>query len=216
MTAQRHDTRNLARSWASGTGTGAVWSVTTTFETEPIEGTLAVPFGPVRVRAVTLTFGDLKASRRLRVGVDDRGQIVSVKLSDPEGITAKTLQHFPWARWLTMADQAIRSYGSPGGGLDGLRILAALDYDADLERALDGGRLRDPTRNPKRPGRRGLPASHYQGVAKEYMALRELGSLSPTRTLADRRKVSRNTAAGWVRAAHERGFLPPARGNRPG
>jgi hypothetical protein len=148
--------------------------------------------------------------------VNNRGQVVSVQLADPRGITPATLQRFPWARWLTMADQAIRSYGSPGGGLDGLRILAALDYDTNLERALDGDRLREPTRNPKRPGRRGLPGTHYGGVAKEYMALRERGSLSPTADLAKSRGVSRNTAAGWVRVARERGFLPKARGNRPG
>ena len=117
------------------------------------------------------------------------------------------------SRWLT---RRYGSYGGPGGGLDGLRILAALEYDTNLERALDADRFRKPTLNPRRPGRRGLPDTHYAGVAKEYMALREQGSLSPTADLAKSRNVSRNTAAGWVRVARERGFLPKARGNRPG
>ena len=125
-----------------------------------------------------------------------------------------------------MADGALRSFAKPpkAGELslsfadpfDGLRLFAALEHDAKLEKALDGRRVRPQRRCNKRPGRAGRGDAFYAGIARDYMALRQEGSLKPTAELAKRLEVSRNTMAGWVRRARQRGLLPEARGNQPG
>ena len=177
-------------------------------------------------RAVTLLFADRldkasgsaeidENSRRLRVKADPNHRVVSVELSDPGGLDASSLQHFAWARWLTVADNAIRTYGLTR---DTTKVDSTPEYarlSSASDRALAGTRFRQKVLNPKRPGRAAHPDSHYRQVAEEYEALCRQGSRRPTKDLADCRHVSRSTAAGWVRVAREREFLPPARGNRP-
>jgi hypothetical protein len=212
-------TGSLPSQWASRTSTGAEWSVTTSFEVAPVWSPSAAGsyfISGRRVKAVVLRFGDPDESPRLRVEWDGGGRIVSVRLTDPEGLTATALQRFPWARWLTVADGALRTFSSPYGQLDGLRILAALEHDERLERALSGERLRPRPDPSRRPGRAGHPNRFYAEIARDYTALRQQGSLRPTADLAKQRRVSRDTMAGWVRRARERGLLPEARGNRPG
>ena len=212
-------TRRLPSRGTSRTSTSAEWSVTTSFEVEPWSPGATGGYFILgqRVKAVMLRFGEPEESPQLRVEWDGEGRIVSVRLTDPEGLSATALQRFPWARWLTVADGALRTLGNPyGGGLDGLRIFAALDHDKRLERALSGERLRPLSDPSRRPGRAGHPDKFYAGVARDYTALRQQGSLRPTADLAKQRGVSRNTMAGWVRRARERGMLPEARGNRPG
>ena len=209
---------SLPSRWASRTSTGAEWSVTTSFEVEPWSPGATGGYFILgqRVKAVMLRFGEPEESPQLRVEWDGEGRIVSVRLTDPEGLSATALQRFPWARWLTVADGALRTLGNPYGQLDGLRIFAALEHDHQLERALSGERPRPRPDPSRRPGRAGHPDKFYAGVARDYTALRQQGSLRPTADLAKQRGVSRNTMAGWVRRARERGMLPEARGNRPG
>jgi len=204
--------------WASRTSTGAESSVTTLFEVEPI---WTLTSGGLwtwvqRVKAVTFTFGSLDESPRLRVEWDTNSRVVSVRLSEPKGLTASILQHFKWARWLAAADGALRGFGRPTSQLDGLRIFAALEHDKQLERALSGQRLHPRASEPRRPGRGGHSDRFYAEIARDYTALRKTGSLKPTAELAQQRDVSRNTMAGWVRRARQRGLLPEARGNRAG
>jgi hypothetical protein len=47
-----------------------------------------------RVKAVTLRFGDLENSPSLRVEVDLDFRVVSVRVTDSDGLTATALQHF--------------------------------------------------------------------------------------------------------------------------
>jgi hypothetical protein len=132
---------------------------------------------------------------------------VQIELPIPQDATAPAyLKRFPWAGWLTVADAAARRGLTP-----------------QLTRAVTAARgNRRPPRHArqilggKRPGRGGHPDSHYRQVAKRYQELHGQGRLDPTASLAVEYDTSRNTVAGWVRKARDRGYLPPARKGRAG
>lgn len=147
----------------------------------------------------------------LEATYDDEDRLVSAKLHHAEGLQPATLNRFPWARWLTVADQALRERAQ--GGAIG-RLTPQLD--SVVGAAMNGTRGRPGNVEQKRPGRKGHPADFYRQVAETYQALRREGVTNPTLKLAESAKVSRPTAAGWVKGARKRGYLPPARGNRPG
>ncbi len=98
----------------------------------------------------------------------------------------RSLGRFPWTTWLAVADTVRRTYDTA---------------------ARDASPAKGPVRS--RPGRAGHGDAFYRDVALRYRDLRSAGSAKPTQTIADERGVPRNTAAGWVRGARERGFLRP-------
>ena len=144
-------------------------------------------------------------------------RVSAVRISLPDGLTPTGLGLFPWARWLTIADAA-RHLASSGLRIDSSEFIGSSEL-ADLERAVNSAR--DGKRPPRgssssRPGRRGHPDSHYQKIARRYLALRQKGIPNPTATIAGEDCVSTSTAAGWVRGARQRGYLPPGRPGRAG
>jgi hypothetical protein len=140
----------------------------------------------------------------LQVQLDEMtGQYQFVSLYCSGGLTPTDLQRFPWATCLAIADAAERSESEHVR-----EVMEAQRSDQPLPKWR--------RRNAKRPGRRGHPDAHYRAVAKRYVELRRGGSTSPTTTIARERTVSRDTAAGWVRGARDRKYLPPARPGRAG
>jgi hypothetical protein len=150
----------------------------------------------------------------LLVAFNREGNIESIALDRADGFSmdASTLRRFAWARWLTVADAALRDHQDPSGR----ETDALFAPSADVERFHRKRRQQSRGTEVKRPGRRGHGEQHYQEVAKRYRELRLEGSISPTQDIAAERCVSRNTAAGWVRTARQRGFLAQARRGRPG
>jgi hypothetical protein len=143
-------------------------------------------------------------------------RVSAVHLSLPDGLTPSGLGRFPWARWLTVADAA-RHFMDSDVPLDP-RIIEtpeSMAFANAVESARAGKR---PPRgsSSSRPGRRGHPDSHYQEIARRYLALRQRGFRNPTARLAEEDRVSRSTAAGWVGGARKRGYLPPGRPGRAG
>lgn len=114
----------------------------------------------------------------------------AVTLENASGITPSQLARFPWAHWMTAADEIVRT-GMPPVPTDRL---------AEAIRAGAG-----------RPGRRGHPDSFFENVARRYRELRLDGHRAPVATIAGEAGVSRNTAAGWVKRARERGLLSQPR-----
>jgi hypothetical protein len=152
-----------------------------------------------------------EAKGELQVELDPQtGRATWVGLRYADGLMPTDLQRFPWSTFLALADAADR----------GLRT-GPLSEEADnlseaLSAQLSGRRRRKPTKGAKRPGRRGHLDSHYRAVADRYLELRSHGVTNPTATIAKERYASRNTVAGWVRGARDRGYLPPARPGRAG
>jgi len=184
------------------------WSVT-------VNGNLPPPFGDSQPQSVLLEQRESGRKVLLRLPAGGNGPFISVEFFDPEGLSATKLQRLPWARWLRMADAAARAFAANSQG-QGEGILAWVKMTDDVEREFRGDRVRPTTSNPKRPGRAAHPQDFYRTVASRYLAFCQDGSAKPTHDLAASRHVSRNTAAGWVRKARELGFIPKARGNRPG
>ena len=183
----------IPRTW---TGKGNVW---TTLETDGS-------------RTVRWSLGRSDGKRgELRVWFDqesENAEVSAVQLSLPDGLTPTTLQRFPWARWIAVADASRRMVISAGLG-PGSELFQA------VEAARDGTRPSRGTPGARR-GRPGLPDEHYQDVARRYLELRSQGETSPTATIAEEREANRNTVAGWVRGARNRGYLPEARRGRAG
>jgi len=154
---------------------------------------------------------DGQAKGEFQVGLDpESGRATWVALKYPDGLTPTDLQRFPWSMFIAIADTAER----------GLRDHPLSESADELSRMtwaqLGGRRVRKRAKSPRRPGRRGHPDSHYQEVARRYVELRQQGLRNPTLTIAKEWPASRDTVAGWVRGARERGFLPPARPGRAG
>lgn len=159
--------------------------------------------------------------RYRRQDPDDPGSPLTVpeqvSLYLAEGITPTSIRRFAWSRWLDVADAIARAEepekgahpswfesqpaaGSPGGKLK-RAIHAEHGFKVNLRR---------------RPGRKGHPPEFYQEIANRYQELRRSGVRSPTKTIAEQMRYSRDTVAGWVRRARELGLLTPARRGRPG
>ena len=120
------------------------------------------------------------------------GRAREVTLRVEDGMTGSFLQRFPWGKWLTAADAYTRVHE---------------DETEPISTALDCSQL-------KRPGRRGHDPGFLPSVVRRYDQLRRDGDRAPVQTIAAEHHVSRNTAAGWVKQAREKGLLPKAR--RPG
>lgn len=168
----------------------------------------------VTISAVATQEGEVTAGVDVRVRLDERRQVLSVGLARPMGVVldASTLQRFAWARWLTVADAAVRDLRVPEASPHPLN-----DYfsaGADLEKLHRNTRRRQEA--PRRPGRRGHSDDFYREVSEYYRHRRWAGSTSPTQDLANEYGVTRNTAAGWVKVARERKLLPLAHRNRAG
>lgn len=130
-------------------------------------------------------------------GGPEIGDTRSVALDFRVGaLTTSFLQRFPWEKWVTAADAFVRS-----GERTSLLLGEAV-------------RVTAPARG--RPGRRGHHSTFLPTIAKEYRALRLSGEKAPVQLIAERYKVSRNTAAGWIKQARQKDLLPPGRPNRAG
>jgi hypothetical protein len=148
---------------------------------------------------------------------DSNQQVSAVRVSLPDGLTPSGLGRFPWARMMAIADSA-HVLLTPNPHLGSLRFF---DYPESLRLSDAVEAAREGKRPPRgsrgsRPGRRGHPDSFYQGIATEYLAMRQKGVTNPTAALGEKRHVSRSTAAGWVGRARQRGYLPPGRPGRAG
>jgi hypothetical protein len=119
-----------------------------------------------------------------------------------EPITPTALQRFPWTRALAAADAARRARQI--NTIDAWRESAARSAEVTGQRVA------------KRRGRPDLGQAFYDTIAQRYLALRAEGCTNPNVVLAEKYFVNRNTAAGWVRKARERGLLPPGRPGRAG
>ena len=108
----------------------------------------------------------------------------SVTLAGCGSEVRRSLSRFPLSTWLAVADTVRRTYDTA---------------------ARDSSPVKGPAR--RRPGRAGHGDAFYRDVALRYRDLQSAGSAKPTQTIAEERGVPRNTAAGWVRGARERGFL---------
>lgn len=110
----------------------------------------------------------------------------SVTLAPYGSEVRRSLSRFPLTTWLAVADTVRRTYDT-------------------------GARDSSPVKGPdrRRPGRGRHGDDFYRDVARRYRDLQRAGSAKPTQTIADEAGVPRNTAAGWVRGARERGFLRP-------
>jgi hypothetical protein len=139
-----------------------------------------------------------------------QAQAVSVTLACQDGLSPSDLQRFPWTPFLTVADATLRDFRQDpvSAPTEGLReVLRATETTRPLPRL---------PKTAKRPGRTGHPDEFYRAVAEQYQALRRHAVTNPTATIARSHGTSRNTAAGWVRVARQRGYLPPARPGRAG
>lgn len=123
------------------------------------------------------------------------GRPSSVRLDLAVGLTPTTLQRFPWARYLTVADAARHG------------IEDRTDLGDVIRNAVGGGRMPKSEADRKRPGPIGRGDEFYLGIAKRYRELRAAGVVNPTATIADQEGYSRSAAAGWVRKARQRGYL---------
>ncbi len=110
----------------------------------------------------------------------------AVKLELRDGISASAMSRFAWTYWLTCADEVVRA-----GPME-----VPDDRLAEAIKASVG-----------RPGRRGHPAGFHEKVARRYRDLRLRGERAPVAAIAAEAGVSRNTAAGWIKQARQRGFL---------
>lgn len=168
----------------------------------------------VTVSVLATQEGEVTAGVDVRVRLDEHRQVLSVGLARPMGVVldASTLQRFAWARWLTVADAAVRDLQAPETSPHPLT-----DYfgaGVDLEKLRRNAKRRQEA--PRRPGRRGHSDDFYRAVSERYRHFRWSGSTSPTKDLADAYGVTRNTAAGWVKVAREKKLLPLAHRNRAG
>jgi hypothetical protein len=173
--------------------------------------------------SVTVEWSSDGDSGHLRVWFDPDDHVTEVQLRRDD-MRPSALGRFAWGRWLAVAD-AYHRYSAATVLADppswktpkGKRVRQAMND------AASGKRVRPQTAETKRPGRRGHPDEHYREVADFYRERRRQGSISPTRDVAINPKwtwapahVTRNTAAGWVRVAREKGFLARAHRGRPG
>jgi len=147
-----------------------------------------------------------------------------VSLSLADGLSAGELHRFAWARWLAVADAAIRSLGlepsAPPAADPWYRERQRLEFETqrqiEVQRAMLKGLGQKVLAYRRKPGRRAHGDDFYQSVADAYLALLAGGERAPTARLAAEWNYSRNTVAGWVHRARQRGFLPPARKGRAG
>lgn len=123
-----------------------------------------------------------------RGGLDARDLPRRVALDLPTGITPSLLSRFPWEKWLIAADELVRS--------------------GTIEDEQAGSRQAEAVASVVgRPGRRGHPPGFLEAIAGRYRQLRAEGESAPVKRIAEERAVSRNTAAGWIKQARDRGLL---------
>jgi hypothetical protein len=141
---------------------------------------------------------------RVEIRFDNRDDSlpIAVKISAPDGLRPSDLRRLPWDSWFWFARVARQEMTS--------------DSDAAIHIVDARVAFADQTPAPKRPGRRGHTTAHYQEIAARYTQLLAEGVRSPTLRISRERHVSRDTAAGWVRGARDRGLLPPAKPGRAG
>jgi hypothetical protein len=140
------------------------------------------------------------------------GRVMAVMLALPDGLTPTTLQRFPWAKWLAVADGSMRAVevntmGDLNEVVQMSDAIHAAVYDRRPPRGVVGTK-------------KGRPPEHtddfYRGIAQLYMELRQLGDPSPNKTIAEEKKVNVSTVRTWVSVARKKGFLAPGRPGRVG
>jgi hypothetical protein len=155
---------------------------------------------PVSERRLELTF------QLTEDGRDVNPNPVAVSIRDPAGVLARDLNRYAWSKWLQVGWARARiSWNHTAAGA---RHSAAVT-----------DRVRREVRGlpAVRPGRRGHDESHYAKVAERYKQLViEDGARDPGAQIAKEYDKSRNTVAGWIRIARQRGLLPPAHPGRAG
>lgn len=150
----------------------------------------------------------------LRVWFDpeDENRVQSVRLSMPGRMTPTEIRRFPWSVWLEVADIMARDNSEFRR-----RVMFDSPQELPTKEAVGAGNPSSRVAGQaQHPGRRGHPDSHYRRIAARYIALLKVGVRNPTATIATEEFVNRNTVAGWLRGARDRGYLPPARRGRPG
>lgn len=133
--------------------------------------------------------------------VHPRPSDIKVMLKD--GFNGTDMQRLPWSRMIRMA------YANA-------RLARGFSYEMrdELQAATSAASV--DARVQQKPGRRGHPDSFYANIAAEYQEHLADGKHKPTALVAEAHGVSRNTAAGWIRNARNKGFLPPANPGRVG
>lgn len=140
---------------------------------------------------------------RYQLDGTDSPPIRSVRLDVVgEPITPAMLRRFSWTRALAAADACLRARTT--NSIEDWRTSSAKAH------ALTGLPI------PKQRGRPRLTTEHYQNVADLYLTFTAQGSTKPNADIAERLGVNRNTAAGWVNKARQRGMLPAARPGKAG
>lgn len=135
------------------------------------------------------------------------GEVDTVQLRLPAGMKPRTLQRFPWGRWIAVADAA--------------RRMKQLDAESEARLLVEriasarSGERMTRAKVGSRPGPVGRGDEFYKDIARQYLELLQT-STTPTLELGSQNFVNRSTAAGWVRKARAKGFLPPARQGRIG
>lgn len=130
-------------------------------------------------------------------GVTSPGLPTTVQLELANGITPSFLARFSWVKWLTAADEFVRS-----GTIED--PAASRELSAAMQSVVG------------RPGRAGHVPGFVEAIAGRYRQIRAEGDPAPVKRIAEERSVSRNTAAGWLKQARARGLLHKPHDRPPG
>jgi hypothetical protein len=130
-------------------------------------------------------------------------------------------------RWASVVEEARRQYlalarRAAAGKLEEIfgRLFteAPKDEREDFAERVTGQARQTISALEESPGRPGRPRQygreHFEEVARVYSEAYAMGE-PPTRSVAERFRVSRSAAAKWVARARDAGLLPEAEGTRP-
>lgn len=128
-----------------------------------------------------------------------------------ERVIPTEMQRLPWAKWSTVAREALRRELA---GLAGVPVRREEPLMAAIEDALGADK------QPRAPRRRGPKPAHdddfYRRLADRYSELLAEGEPHPSKRLAAEKHFEASTMRTFIRRARERGFLPPAQHGKAG
>lgn len=162
------------------------------------------PERPIAVAEVSVTFDKFPSER---FGVSE----VSAR-SYTEPLTPSELARLSWAKWLKAAETIYRTprppIGTPGGDNVLERLSLGRDQWAEYSRQIQAAMGRS--------GRRGLDRSHYERVARMYLALVADGERAPVKKLTESLGANYHTVSRWIRTAREMKILSDGQQGRSG
>ncbi len=156
------------------------------------------------------------------LGAEDPGQIRSFELSMAAGVTPTAVQRLGWSRWLRVADAVARNPSPPYMGAEGTDFFDReqnwLQAEAEVQNRIGEAiaKALGEEQPLRRPGVKGHGDDFYRQIAQLYTSFVEAGQRSPTALVGEAFGRSRNTAAGWIRKARDKGFLQPPRWGKAG